>query len=69
MASVAGHELNHMIDYVSGTYVGWLNQYKSQIIANAYSESKAYGWEGNMGSPFANPNKLEYYNNIIKSIK
>ena len=66
MASVAGHELNHMIDYVSGTYAGWLNQYKSQITANAYSEVKAYGWERDMGSPFFIPTIYNHFNDLTK---
>jgi len=65
MASVAGHELNHMIDYVSGTYLGWINKY-NQNQAHYRSETKAYGWERDMGSPFQNPAMYEHFNSLIK---
>ena len=58
LASTIGHELNHMMDYVNGNHVGWLNKYKDQYAANTLSEINAYGWEGAMNSPFANPLKL-----------
>ena len=65
MASVAGHELNHMIDYVSGTYLSWINKYNPDQ-AHYRSETKAYDWERDMGSPFFNPAMFEHFNSLIK---
>jgi RHS repeat-associated protein len=64
-ASVVGHELNHVIDYVSGTYAGWMNQYGLNGALNR-SETKAYGWEIKMGSSYGDVNQYNYYKNLIK---
>lgn len=69
MASVAGHELNHVADYVSGAYAGWANKYNSTKNANWYSERNAYGWEIRMDSPFKNQAQYDYYNNLINGLK
>ena len=63
--SVVGHELNHMTDYVNGTYAGWINQYKL-VKGKAFSEVKAYGWEQSMGSPYFNTNMYNHYLNLTK---
>lgn len=62
-ASVAGHELNHMADYVDGTYAGWLNTY-GLVKGKAYSEVKAYGWQKSMGAPY-DDNMYNHYLNLI----
>ncbi len=69
MASVAGHELNHVADYVSGAYAGWANKYNDTKIANWYSERNAYGWEIRIDSPFKNQAKYDEYNNLINGLK
>jgi len=69
MASVAGHELNHVADYVSGAYAGWANKYNSTKTANWYSERNAYGWEISVDSPFKNQAKFDEYNNLINGLK
>jgi hypothetical protein len=62
VASVAGHELNHVADYVSGNYAGWLNKYNN----NAHSEVKAYGWEQSMGSPYFNSQMYNHFLSLTK---
>ena len=64
VASVAGHELNHVADYVSGSYAGWLNKYNN----NAHSEVKAYGWELSMGTPEYLFNR-QMYNHFLSLTK
>lgn len=61
VASVAGHELNQVIDYVNGNYQNWANEYGANGLeyANARSEISAYSWEMNMGSNYANYNELK----------
>jgi hypothetical protein len=54
LASVVGHELNHVIDHVDGTYQKWANHYKDIKAGNVYSELKAYGWELSLKSPYTN---------------
>ena len=62
LGSVIGHELNHMIDYVSGNYQNWANQNRSINAAHTQSEINAYGWEMRVSSPFFNGE--EYWNNM-----
>ncbi len=69
MASYAGHELNHVADYVSGAYAGWANKFNDTKIANWYSERNAYGWEISVDSPFKNQAQYDYYNNLINALK
>jgi hypothetical protein len=64
LGSVVGHELNHMTDYVNGTYAGWINKY-GRDIGKAYSEVKAYGWEQSMGSKI-NTQMYNHYLNLTK---
>lgn len=60
VASVAGHELNRMVDYVNGNYALWANQYgiNGFKYANARSEIGGYRWEMGMGSPYTNYGEL-----------
>ncbi|OOV20660.1 RHS repeat-associated core domain-containing protein [Flavobacterium sp. LM4] len=64
LASVVGHELNHVQDYVSGYYSDLLNTY-GKTIGPAYSETKAYGWEECMGSSNLNKDKYNHFLNLV----
>jgi len=61
VASVAGHELNHVIDYINGNYQSWANEYGANGLeyANTRSEIRAYSWEMNMGSNYTNYDELK----------
>jgi RHS repeat-associated protein len=65
LASVIGHELNHMTDYVNGSYANWINQY-GLIKGRAFSEVKAYGWEKSMDSSSFNPVMYNYFLDLTK---
>ena len=56
VATVAGHELNHVQDYVNGDYARWLNRF----FDNFNSELKAYEWQLKMGTPETLFNREEY---------
>lgn len=53
LASTIGHELNHMIDYVTGCYQNWANKYGMQG-AKTLSEISAYSWELSVNSSYYN---------------
>jgi hypothetical protein len=53
LGSTIGHELIHMIDYVTGNYQIWAN--KNELFgAHIQSEINAYGWELSVNSPYFN---------------
>jgi hypothetical protein len=64
LASVVGHELNHVQDYISGYYSDLLNTY-GKTLGPAYSETKAYGWEECMGSPYLNRIQYNHFLNLV----
>lgn len=45
LANTVGHELNHAVDHVSGSYASWANQNRSINVALSMSEENAKAWE------------------------
>jgi hypothetical protein len=64
LGSVVGHELNHMTDYVNGSYANWINKY-GLIKGRAYSEVKAYEWQKSMGASI-HEESYNYYLNLTQ---
>ena len=67
LVSTAGHELMHMSDYVSGRYQLWYSF--GGNIAKAFAESRAYGWEISMGSPYKMEGNWGVYTSIANKFK
>ncbi|WP_141672836.1 hypothetical protein [Flavobacterium crassostreae] len=44
LATTVGHELNHVVDHISGDYANWAN-HNSAGVAHSLSETKATNWE------------------------
>lgn len=58
-----GHELNHVIDCVSGSMTAWFKK-GGENYRSARTELKAYQWVGLNGGNFNAPMYLNYVNRV-----